>query len=150
MQPRALRCRQGVLRALCVTQSMGSYGRGREERRRGRACDGLWEVFFPPAQEKQFVVPSPSRKHLFPLNQQCKNGVSVWVRTREREGRWNPGVEARRALQPSAVCFPPRLCPQFLARPLQPRRAARALLPSSAPSPFTAALRSSLGNDSFL
>lgn len=43
--------------------------------------------FFPPVQQKQFVVTSSSRKHqpLFPLNQQCKNGVSVWVKTRERE-----------------------------------------------------------------
>lgn len=43
--------------------------------------------FFPPVQEKQFVVTSSSRKHqpLFPLNQQCKNGVSVWVRICERE-----------------------------------------------------------------
>lgn len=44
--------------------------------------------FFPPVQEKQFVVTSSSRKHqpLFPLNQQCKNGVRVWVKTRKREG----------------------------------------------------------------
>lgn len=44
--------------------------------------------FFPPVREKQFVVTSSSRKHqpLFPLNQQRKNGVSVWVKTRrERE-----------------------------------------------------------------
>lgn len=73
--------------ALHVTQPTGSHERGREERRWGRTFNRWREVFFRPVQEKQFVVPSPSRKHqpLFPLNQQCENGVSVWVKMRERE-----------------------------------------------------------------
>lgn len=70
-------------------------------------------VFFPPAYEKQFVVPSPSRKHqlLFPLNQQCEDGVSVWVKTKdskEMEAWWGAtyGSAARCHLLP----FPCR-CP---------------------------------------
>lgn len=64
--------------------------------------------FFPPVQQKQFVVTSSSRKHqpLFPLNQQCKNGVSVWVRERERGGSWNCGGETRTAPQSSTLCSP--------------------------------------------
>lgn len=87
---------------------MGSHERGREERRWVRTCDSWQDVFFPPVQEKQFVVPSPSRKHqpLFPLNQQCENGVSVWVKMRDREERWNHGVETRTALQPGVICSP--------------------------------------------
>lgn len=73
-----------------------------------RTCDSWQDVFFPPVQEKQFVVPSPSRKHqpLFPLNQQCENGVSVWVKMRDREERWNHGVETRTAPQPGVICSP--------------------------------------------
>lgn len=82
-------CFADILRVLCVLQPMGSHERGREKRRWGRTCDGWREVvFFPTVEEKQFVVPSPSRKHqpLFPLNQHCENGVSVWVNARERDG----------------------------------------------------------------
>lgn len=141
VQPCVLRCPQGVLRALCVTQSTGSYERGREERRWGRACDGLWEVFFPPVQEKQFVVPSPSRKHLFPLNQQCKNGVSVWVKAREREK--GDGAMAGRHAQlcsPASSASLPWLCTGSIALHLRPNLlcalspAAQALFPSSAPN----------------
>jgi len=103
-----------VLCVLYVTQPMGWHEGGREEKRWGRTCDGWREVFFPSVEEKQFVVLSPSRKHqpLFPLNQQCENGVSVWVKTREREERWNRGGETRMAPQPDVVCSPPLALPR--------------------------------------
>lgn len=72
------------------------WGRTREEGRRedgGETVAVGGRCFFLLLKKKQFVVPSPSRKHqlLFPLNQQCEDGVSVWVKTkesREMEAWW--------------------------------------------------------------